>query len=71
MDGWWLTLVDRDYPSVTVLHRVDPHVVVPTGVTVDLCDLCRHEAGRRPNHSNLNLCDAHPTCACMLHPARD
>lgn len=38
-----LTLIDRWYPTVTVLRRVGRANVTPTGEVLDLC-ACGHEA---------------------------
>jgi len=60
-----LTLVDRDYPSVTVLHHVHPGHVVPTGVTVVLCDQCQHETGWSGRGHTYGYCEA--LCGCRNH----
>lgn len=59
------TIVDRDYPSVSVLRRVSRQHISPTGVTVPLCD-CGHEAGSRdPRLPYSKYCDAR--CGCDKH----
>lgn len=63
-------LFDRDYPSVAWLEGVSRQHITPTGRVVALCPDCGHEAGRRPSWSQVDVCDAHPVCGCMQHPAR-
>ncbi len=60
-----LTLVDRDYPNVTMLRQVAPGHVVPTGDRVDLCE-CGHEAGNPGQGWNLGHCELRD-CGCLLH----
>ncbi len=59
------TIVDRDYPSVSELHRVSRQHLTPTGTVVDLCD-CGHETGTRdPGGVYSRWCAG--MCGCDLH----
>jgi hypothetical protein len=59
------TLIDRDYPSVTVLRQVSRGSIVPTGETIDMCD-CGHEAGNPGRGGSSGYCEAQP-CECRNH----
>ncbi len=59
------TIVDRDYPSVSVLHRVSRQHLTPTGGVVDLCG-CGHEVGARdPGGPFSRWCAG--MCGCEQH----
>jgi len=59
------TLIDRDYPSVTVLRKVGRGSIVPTGETIEMCE-CGHEAGNPGRGGSLGYCEATP-CECRNH----
>lgn len=55
------TLVDRDYPAVTVLRHVRRVSFTATGGHIDVC-VCGHDAH---NATRIGTCAAHP-CECPL-----
>lgn len=56
------TLIDREYPNVTVLRQVSRTSITPTGEVIPLCGDCHHEATASWRGWNLNRCEV---CGCL------
>ncbi len=62
IDNARYTLIDREYPNVTVLRQVARTSITPTGEVVPMCGDCHHEA--RPSQRGWNL-DQCEVCGCL------
>lgn len=56
------TLIDRDYPTVTVLRHVSRTSITPTGEVLALCDECHHQAIHAHRRWNADQCEV---CGCL------